>query len=51
MIRTLGGMVGCEAKAAALVERLSAGLDEVRARAARAGAAAAGVLRGMGRAA
>ena len=33
MIATLGGMVGCEAKAAALVEQLEAGLDE-RARAA-----------------
>ncbi len=35
MIRTLGGMVGCEAKSAALTERLSAGLDDVRQRAAR----------------
>jgi iron complex transport system substrate-binding protein len=34
MIRTLGGMIGCEAKAAALVARLEAGLGEVRARAA-----------------
>ncbi len=33
MIRTLGGMIGCEAKAAALVAELSASLDEVRARA------------------
>ena len=33
MIRTLGGMIGCEAKAAALVAQLSANLDEVRARA------------------
>src|SRR5512138_3630060 len=31
-IRVLGGMVGCEAKTAALVEQLSAGLDAVRAR-------------------
>jgi iron complex transport system substrate-binding protein len=35
MIRTLGGMIGCEAKTQLLVERLSAGLDEVRQRAAR----------------
>lgn len=34
MIRTLGGMVGCEAKAAALVNDLTSGLDQVRARAA-----------------
>src|SRR5579859_4140752 len=34
MIRTLGGMIGCEAKTQLLVERLSAGLDEVRQRAA-----------------
>jgi iron complex transport system substrate-binding protein len=34
MIRTLGGMIGCESKTAALVEKLSAGLDEVRQRAA-----------------
>jgi iron complex transport system substrate-binding protein len=34
MIRTLGGMIGCESKARALVERLTAGLDAVRARAA-----------------
>ncbi len=34
MIRTLGGMIGCEAKTAALVARLEAGLAEVRARAA-----------------
>jgi len=34
MIRTLGGMIGCEAKSAALAARLAAGLDEVRARAA-----------------
>jgi iron complex transport system substrate-binding protein len=33
-IAVLGGMIGCEAKAAALVERLSAGLDAVRERAA-----------------
>jgi iron complex transport system substrate-binding protein len=33
-IAVIGGMVGCEAKAAALVEQLSAGLDAVRARAA-----------------
>jgi iron complex transport system substrate-binding protein len=35
MIRTLGGMIGCEAKTAALVQRLESGLAEVRARAAR----------------
>ncbi|HKZ72686.1 MAG TPA: ABC transporter substrate-binding protein [Steroidobacteraceae bacterium] len=33
MIRTLGGMIGCEAKTQALVEQLEAGLDDVRARA------------------
>ncbi|HEV2287240.1 MAG TPA: ABC transporter substrate-binding protein, partial [Steroidobacteraceae bacterium] len=35
MIRTLGGMIGCEAKTAALVGELAAGLEAVRARAAR----------------
>jgi iron complex transport system substrate-binding protein len=30
MLRTLGGMVGCEAKAAALVAELEAGLDAIR---------------------
>jgi iron complex transport system substrate-binding protein len=34
MVRTLGGMIGCEAKAAALVAQLEAGLAQVRARAA-----------------
>jgi iron complex transport system substrate-binding protein len=34
MIRTLGGMVGCEAKTQLLVEGLSAGLEAVRQRAA-----------------
>src|SRR5499425_327271 len=34
MIRTLGGMIGCEAKAKALADSLSAGLEQVRARAA-----------------
>jgi iron complex transport system substrate-binding protein len=34
MIRTLGGMIGCEAKSAGLVARLASGLDAVRARAA-----------------
>jgi iron complex transport system substrate-binding protein len=34
MIRTLGGMIGCEAKAHALTEQLEAGLAAVRARAA-----------------
>jgi iron complex transport system substrate-binding protein len=33
-IAVIGGMVGCEAKAGALVEQLSAGLDAVRGRAA-----------------
>jgi iron complex transport system substrate-binding protein len=33
-IRVLGGMIGCEAKTAALVARLSSGLDAIRARAA-----------------
>src|SRR6185295_16368999 len=40
MIRVLGGMIGCEAKAAALAVRLEQELDAVRAR----------VLRGVGRA-
>jgi iron complex transport system substrate-binding protein len=35
MIRVLGGMIGCEAKADALATRLERGLDEVRAAAAR----------------
>ena len=34
MIRTLGGMIGCEAKARALADSLEAGLEAVRARAA-----------------
>jgi iron complex transport system substrate-binding protein len=34
MIRTLGGMIGCEAKARTLTEQLEAGLAAVRARAA-----------------
>ena len=34
MVRTLGGMIGCEGKAAVLVEQLQAGLAEVRERAA-----------------
>ena len=34
MIRTLGGMVGCEAKTQLLVDRLSTGLEAVRQRAA-----------------
>src|SRR5260221_690733 len=34
MIRTLGGMIGCEAKAQALAAELDAGLAQVRARAA-----------------
>ena len=35
MLRTLGGMIGCEAKTAALVSRLEDGLGEIRAAAAR----------------
>jgi iron complex transport system substrate-binding protein len=50
MIRTLGGMIGCEAKSAGLVARLASGLDAVRARAA-ALARRPRVLRGMGRSA
>ena len=34
MLRTLGGMIGCEARTQLLVERLTAGLTEVRQRAA-----------------
>ena len=33
MIRTLGGMIGCEARTRALLESLTAGLDAIRARA------------------
>jgi len=35
MIRMLGGMIGCETKAAALADRLAVGVEEVRATAAR----------------
>ncbi len=35
MIAMLGGMVGCEAKARALIERLESGIEDVRRRAAR----------------
>src|SRR5262245_30847986 len=35
MIRTLGGMIGCEARTAALVEQLGGHLEDVRVRAAR----------------
>ena len=35
MIRMLGGLVGCQAAAEALADRLSAGLDEIRAASAR----------------
>src|SRR5207249_2825428 len=35
MIRMLGGLVGCQHEAEALAERLSAGLEEIRATAAR----------------
>jgi iron complex transport system substrate-binding protein len=34
MIRTLGGMIGCEARAGALSDSLEAGLEQIRARAA-----------------
>ena len=34
MLRTLGGMIGCEAKTGALVDELEAGLDSIRATAA-----------------
>ncbi len=34
MVRTLGGMIGCEAKTRALIEQLTAGLAQIRARAA-----------------
>jgi iron complex transport system substrate-binding protein len=34
MIRTLGGMIGCEAKTKLLAETLAAGLEDIRARAA-----------------
>jgi iron complex transport system substrate-binding protein len=33
-VRVIGGMIGCEAKATKLADRLAAGLDEIRARAA-----------------
>jgi iron complex transport system substrate-binding protein len=35
MLRTLGGMIGCEVRAAALADELAAGVDAVRARAER----------------
>ncbi len=35
MIRMLGGMIGCEARAGALADRLAAGLDAIRAAAER----------------
>jgi iron complex transport system substrate-binding protein len=37
MLRTLGGMIGCERKTAVLVEQLEAGLDEIRVAASRLG--------------
>src|SRR5579871_5244872 len=37
MIRTLGGLIGCEARTRELLERLSVGLEDVRTRAARLG--------------
>ena len=51
VIRTLGGMIGCEAKAAALGGELEAGLDAIRGVRRAAAAPAARLLRGMGRAA
>jgi iron complex transport system substrate-binding protein len=35
MVRTLGGLIGCDAKARSLADELSAGLDAVRSRAAK----------------
>ena len=35
MIRTLGGMIGCQQKSSALADRLEAGLEQIRAEAAR----------------
>ena len=51
MIRTLGGMIGCEAKTAALVERLERHIAGVRAAAASLPATAARLFRRMGRSA
>ena len=48
VIRVLGGMIGCEAKANALAVRLEQELDQVRDRRSTLRAAAARVLRGMG---
>ena len=48
MIRTLGGMIGCEAKTLALVEQLRRVWSRCATRAAALAAAAAGVLRGVG---
>ncbi len=48
MIRTLGGMIGCESKTQRLVEQLTAGLDDVQATCGRASAAAACLFRRVG---
>ena len=49
MIRILGGLVGCPARADALVSQLELELDAIRAAAAQLPLPAARVLRGMGR--
>ena len=51
MIRTLGGMIGCEAKAAALADAARGGTRRRARTRGDPGAAPAGVLRGVGRAA
>ncbi len=48
MIRTLGGMVGCETKTHDLIRQLTAGLAEVRARGTALSPTAEGVFRGVG---
>ena len=48
MIRTLGGMIGCESKTQRLVEQLTAGLQAVQATRGRLAAAAACLFRRMG---
>ena len=49
MIRTLGGLIGCERKAAVLCERLEQNLARIRAVGRSVRSAAARLLRGMGR--
>ena len=51
MIRILGGIVGVADKAEALASRLERDLETIRARREHLAGAAAGLLRGMGRAA